>query len=250
MSSLIVRDAASAPADTLFAGCHPLLRDKAPLITSLAYVDADGFGQNAAVQAAVSELIEDEMNAMPDDTDYLAHRPLPALRLLDGGAGAGAGERGALVAAELSRIAAARPLAPLDDARYKASAPAEESAAEPKAWEAALDNARAQLEHQRARLLNLELMTAYGDAAHAQHASDLGALCDSAAAAVRAAVKTNDSINLKRKAAQEAVVPTLRRHEGDAAALQAKNQSIEYACAQLERDVKRLRTAATEAGLR
>ncbi|ESK98468.1 pre-mrna-splicing factor spf27-like [Moniliophthora roreri MCA 2997] len=66
-----------------------------------------------------------------------------------------------LLRAELERVESHQPLPPLDTIRYQLPAPTSTPATEEE-WTAALDNARAQLEHQRIRQTNLTLLQTYG----------------------------------------------------------------------------------------
>ena len=59
-------------------------------------------------------------------------------------------QKNPLLEAELARVEARQPLPPLDTTRYQLPAPTSTPASEEE-WRAALDNARAQLEHQRLR---------------------------------------------------------------------------------------------------
>ncbi|EMD41669.1 hypothetical protein CERSUDRAFT_128654 [Gelatoporia subvermispora B] len=66
-----------------------------------------------------------------------------------------------LLEAELARVEARQPLPPLDTTRYQLPGPTSTPASEEE-WRAALNNARAQLEHQRLRHSNLALLQQYG----------------------------------------------------------------------------------------
>ncbi|KAK1232594.1 hypothetical protein PQX77_004262 [Marasmius sp. AFHP31] len=66
-----------------------------------------------------------------------------------------------LLKAELERVEAHQPFPPLDHVRYQLPGPTSTPATEEE-WTAALDNARAQLEHQRIRQTNLTLLQTYG----------------------------------------------------------------------------------------
>ena len=76
-----------------------------------------------------------------------------------------------LAAAELARVASGQPLPPLDASRFRLDPPPASRRSDPGAWRAALDNARAQLEHQHTRLLNLELLLQHGPRAAAAAAA-------------------------------------------------------------------------------
>ncbi|THH11804.1 hypothetical protein EW145_g409 [Phellinidium pouzarii] len=66
-----------------------------------------------------------------------------------------------LLQAELQRVESHQPMPPLDSLRYQLPAPPS-SAATDEDWQAALNNAKAQLEHQRIRQNNIALLQSYG----------------------------------------------------------------------------------------
>ncbi|KAL9715777.1 hypothetical protein Ac2012v2_000219 [Leucoagaricus gongylophorus] len=66
-----------------------------------------------------------------------------------------------LLRAEMARVEAKEAFPPLDTLRYQLPAPASTPASDDD-WKAALDNARAQLEHQRIRHTNMTLLQKYG----------------------------------------------------------------------------------------
>lgn len=66
-----------------------------------------------------------------------------------------------LLAAELARVESHQPIPPLDQIRYQLPAPSEDNQTE-EAWNNAVKNAKAQLEHQRIRHTNLSLLQSYG----------------------------------------------------------------------------------------
>ncbi|PSR71267.1 hypothetical protein PHLCEN_2v12781 [Hermanssonia centrifuga] len=66
-----------------------------------------------------------------------------------------------LLQAELARIESHKPLPQLDTSRYQLPGPTSSPATE-QDWQAALNNAHAQLEHQRLRHTNLALLQNYG----------------------------------------------------------------------------------------
>ncbi len=65
---------------------------------------------------------------------------------------------------------------PLDEHRYSIEAPSGDDAADVHAWEAAIANARAQLEHTLLREVNLDLLAKFGPAAWRLHCAEVEAL--------------------------------------------------------------------------
>ncbi|PAV21887.1 breast carcinoma amplified sequence 2 [Pyrrhoderma noxium] len=66
-----------------------------------------------------------------------------------------------LLRAELQRVESHQPMPPLDTIRHQVPAPISSSATV-EDWQAALNNAKAQLEHQRIRQSNIALLQTYG----------------------------------------------------------------------------------------
>ncbi|KZW02053.1 breast carcinoma amplified sequence 2 [Exidia glandulosa HHB12029] len=71
-------------------------------------------------------------------------------------------EKNPLLAAELARIEAHKPIPPIDTTRYQLPPPPSGQDASEEAWQKALDNAKAQLTHQELRQSNLALLQTYG----------------------------------------------------------------------------------------
>jgi len=116
------------------------------LLDSLPYYDND-LSVHPGLQHLVDAEIAKELKTMPPfDTARLP----PELQLF---------KDKPLLAAELDRAARQEPSNALDTTRYKLPGPAEDTEL---AWKAALDNAKAQLESQKTRQLNLSLLQTYG----------------------------------------------------------------------------------------
>ena len=135
---------------------------------------------------------------------------------------------------EFQRVAGGTPLAALDLQRYNLNPPPPAQRGDPAAWQIALDNAHAQLEHQRNRLLNLELLLKFGPTTWRAHnealASHVGRLQDEVAD-TRGAI---DQLNRERKLQQMAAGKELRQLESEYLSLVAKNSELEGACAKVE----------------
>jgi hypothetical protein len=97
--------------------------------------------------------------------------------------------------------------------------------------------------------MNAELLATYGVDAHKAHLADLDKIAAAASARVAAISARIESVNAARKAGQEPHGPrlkTLARKYSEAA---AASFDVEVACADAEREVKRLRGLARERGL-
>ena len=107
-----------------------------------------------------------------------------------------------LVAAELGRASKGQAMAPLDMARYELRAPEEARQSDPAAWAKSVENAQAQLQHQAARLVNLELLQKHGANAWLVHNYQLEAMVKAVQAEVDRLQKEMLELNVQRKATQ------------------------------------------------
>lgn len=145
-----------------------------------------------------------------------------------------------IAAAELERAATGAPAPPggLDTARYRLDPPAGGAAAGPAAWRAALDNARAQLEHQAGRLLNLELLATHGPRAHAAAAAHTEAAVRGAEAEAQRLRDAAAAVNRARKLSHQRAAAAIEAAEAEWAATTAKCGALEAACVEVEAAVK------------
>ena len=143
---------------------------------------------------------------------------------------------------ELPRVALASPLVPQPPQRagaptprrYQLDPPPAARQMEPKAWQRAVDNAQAQLEHQSNRLVNLELLQKHGAnlwRLNLQGLEAASARLEREQSAVGAEI---EALNRKRKAEQTEVGPKLARLEAEWVAAVKKNMQIEAATQRLE----------------
>ncbi len=169
------------------------------------------------VQRLVLQLIQDEMKSFaPPKDQYLENLPYPKLRF-NGAPG---------FAAEYERICVSsinngvnvidnpdefRIQKPLDMARYNVPAPSSEFAEDVQAWKSAVNNARAQLEHQQNRLMNLELNIEYGDKIWQQHVNSLHAAAKTAQNLADGALQEKNNIDAQRINLQRMHAPILAK---------------------------------------
>lgn len=116
--------------------------------------------------------------------------------------------------------------------RYRLEAPPAEADAE--VWQAALDNARAQLEHQTLRIQNLELLAKHGANSWLAHNRGLEAACVGAERELAALAVAVADVNKTRKVQQTAAGMELRKMEAQWQALVASNAVLEAAVAEVE----------------
>lgn len=135
---------------------------------------------------------------------------------------------------------------PLDASRYRLDAPPPERRGDAVAWRACLDNARAQLEHQGNRVVNLELGLRFGaraaEAAAAAAAASAAMLEREASEALSRVAATNR----RRKLEQERAAREAGEHEARWVEGVRKCAEIEEACAALEAEVAALAAEAAE----
>lgn len=204
---------------------------------SLPYIDY----QDADYETYALSLIEHEMNSMPEPTAATGLGGLAALKSDDA----------ILTNAPLLRTRYME-LADLKRAGKEVSShqsriPAtivEPSSTDNESWSVALAAAKAQLEGQRSRLLNLELQQNLD----ADHWKSYNQALDNNLGVLREDLKGQriivDRINARRKDTQEAAVPKLQNLTRKWDAMIQKRHRIASATRVLEREVKRLRTSS------
>jgi pre-mRNA-splicing factor SPF27 len=138
---------------------------------------------------------------------------------------------------------------PLDLTRYKLERPSGKKERDIEEWRKARDNARAQLEHQSTRILNLELLSKYGPNAWRTHGQDLEGTLNFLKNKREKINKDVEDVNATRKEQQLNVQPKLMSQKRKYIDLVGKNMELEYACATIEKDVKQLKETAVEKGL-
>eukprot|EP00824_Muranothrix_gubernata_P019121 TRINITY_DN38675_c0_g1_i1.p2 TRINITY_DN38675_c0_g1~~TRINITY_DN38675_c0_g1_i1.p2 ORF type:complete len:235 (+),score=60.48 TRINITY_DN38675_c0_g1_i1:31-705(+) len=148
----------------------------------------------------------------------------------------------AILQAEWSRLERGESMQPLDTTRYLLEPPPPEKQNDLDAWTMALTNARAQVEHQYLRLVNLELLNKYGVNAWRKHNEKMDREASRLRGSVDLVRQSIDETNRKRKVDQMNAESKLHHRELQFQELVAKNHQIEAACVQLEEEIKRLRT--------
>lgn len=128
---------------------------------------------------------------------------------------------------------------PPDGARYRLEPPAAGAGVE--AWQAAVDNATAQLGHQGLRIQNLELLGRYGPAAWQAHVRSLETALGRAKRELKELDDQVTAVNQTRAVRQRAVGAELARMEAEWRAEVAKCAEIEAACEAMERQLEAAR---------
>lgn len=138
--------------------------EQRPLDT-LGYYDTeydDAYWKERTHNEIQEELYRMENEAGASKQDYLGQKGLHPHKLHF--------KQGSILAAEYARVKAGVPMKRLDDSRYAVAAPSNaKSQQDPEAWGKANANAKAQLQHQLSRQLNLELLGIHGGNAWLHH---------------------------------------------------------------------------------
>ncbi|TFK76842.1 breast carcinoma amplified sequence 2 [Pluteus cervinus] len=150
-----------------------------------------------------------------------------------------------LLAAELQRVQSHQPFPPLDSLRYQLPAPTSSPGTDEE-WQAALDNAQAQLEHQRLRQINLTLLHNYGANAWRVHNYLLEATANQMEKELEAGKQETVEVNRERKNNQERLGKQLTMLETRWTELISNVLQIEMANVALEGEVAQLRVKEEE----
>ena len=203
-------------------------------IDALPYID--GEYNDPSMKAQVDALVEAEMRTFKPK-DYLAKFPVYEPSFDDH----------PLLLAEWLRVSDGQPMPKMDTTRYQLNPPPDGQQNDLEAWQRAVENAQAQLEHQMTRLGNLELLQQYGANQWRAHLNGLDASTGHLARAHAELDEKIKLVNRKRKAEQEAAGPRLAALEADWVNAVKENLEIEAQCLQLEAECAAMQEAAEAA---
>ncbi|KAG2149739.1 breast carcinoma amplified sequence 2 [Suillus cothurnatus] len=201
------------------------------IFDSLPYYDND-LEQNPILR----EKVERELAREPKPPQTLHPRVPPPIELFKDKPG---------LAAELARVEAHQPLAPLDTIRYQLPAPTSIPGTDGE-WQQALKNAQSQLEHQRIRHTNLALLQTYGPNAWRIHNYLLEATAKQAETALEELKQRTTDINRERKNSQTRIGNQLTSLENKWTELISSILQIEMANVALDAEVDRLNKKEAE----
>ena len=139
-----------------------------------------------------------------------------------------------LMKTELERVASRLPMDNLSMKRYELPPPPAGKMTDVAAWNECVDNSLAQLEHQRTRIANLELMQEYGCDAWKVYNEVLQKLVNQLQERLKELKKHIQEVNWSRKNKQTQVGEKLRQLESQWVGLVSKNFEIEQAIVHLE----------------
>jgi pre-mRNA-splicing factor SPF27 len=125
--------------------------------------------------------------------------------------------------------------------RYELPPPPSTKQSEVNAWQEALDNSAAQLEHQSCRILNLEIMSEHGSQMWREYIKTLTHCVEDAQKQLGSLKHKVQEINLQRKSEQTLAGERLSDLERTWVHLVSKNYEIECACVELEKQLIEMR---------
>mmetsp|Transcript_22522 Transcript_22522/g.31366 ORF Transcript_22522/g.31366 Transcript_22522/m.31366 type:complete len:229 (+) Transcript_22522:69-755(+) len=134
----------------------------------------------------------------------------------------------------------------IDQTRYQLQPPPLNQKSDVQAWEKALNNAQAQLEHQYLRIENLELLQTYGANSWIQFNSFLDNTLKRLNTDLDETKKQLETVNLQRKNEQGACGTVIRNLESKRSELIHKNLQIEAACESLDEELRKLKKRKLE----
>lgn len=207
------------------------------LVDALPYIDTQ-LG-SAEVAQQVKDVIDQEM-AHFEPRDYLANLPMPDLPLINS-------DR---FQTEFARIEAGEAMGGVDVDRYRVEEPQGENAKDHAPWRRAARAANMQLEYNRLRLVNLEMLEKWGGKAwiaHAAVARNMEQSVVSEAASVKAAC---EDVNKKRKLSHMSCGNELRRLANELERYRADNAEVQRGLLVVEAEAERLRQIAEERGIK
>lgn len=183
-------------------------------------------------------LVEEECRKYRPTKNYLDH--LPPLNTTS--------FETKLIKTEFERIQNHTPMESLSMKRYELPPPSAARLSDYTAWQEAVENSMAQLEHQATRVMNLELMLDYGCESWKAYLELFTALQAKAQNQLQEVKKMIQDINWQRKNTQNQVGQKLRELETHWVMLVSKNYEIEQECARLEEHIAELKNAEGNKG--
>jgi len=206
------------------------------LVDALPYIDTQLGSVEVAQQ--VKALIEEEM-ALFEPRDYLKSLPAPELSLLNNEP----------IAKELARVEAGQSMEGVDIGRYKVEHPQGATAQDHGAWTKLSQSAQMQLEYNRLRVTNLEMLERWGGKAWIAHSAVVRNVERCLTAEVSALRAQREDVNKKRKLDQVSCGNELRKLTREMEQYTHDNAEVESGLVELEEEVHRLKRFARERGI-
>jgi len=206
------------------------------LVDALPYIDTQ-LGQTE-VEAQVKAMIQEEMRHF-EPRDYLASLPAPEVTALES----------KVLSEEFARMDAGLPMTGVDSERYFIRRPEGPAEGDPTAWKSAAERTQVQLEYNRLRLTNLELLERWGTKAWVASFGLMRVNEQAASNDAAAAREAREEVNKKRKLDQISCGNELRKLGRELEQYLQDNSEVQRGLQELEVEVARLRRTARERGI-
>lgn len=199
------------------------------VVDALPYFD-QGY-EDPGVRETALAMVEEETRRYRPTKNYLEHLPPINTAIFET----------ELMRLEFERIQNRMPMEPLSMKRYELPPPPPSKIPELSAWQDAVENSMAQLEHQAVRAMNLEMMLEYGCETWKVYLDVLTSMLAKAQKQLEGIKKDIQDINWQRKDKQTAAGEKLRALETQWVMLVSKNYEIEQACVRLEQEIAKFK---------
>lgn len=207
------------------------------LVDALPYIDTQLGSTEVAQQ--VKALIDEEMGHF-EPRDYLESLPAPELPFLEG----------ETMSKEFARLEAGQPFQGIDTERYKVDIPEGEQAQDHELWKKQAESLQMQLEYNRLRFTNLEMLDRWGNKAWIAHSCLVRATERIIGNETNGLRTTREEVNKKRKLDQISCGNELRKLNNELEQYVQDNSETVRALWGLEGEVDRLHRMALERGLK
>jgi len=194
------------------------------VVDALPYID-HGYNEPGVREAALA-MVEEETRRYRPTKNYLDHLPALNLSMYETD----------LMKAEFDRLASRQPMDTLSMKRYELPTPPPGKMTDIQAWTECVDNSMAQLEHQRTRIMNLDLMLDYGTESWKQYNEVLQDMLNRVQSQLADVKNSIQEVNWSRKNQQTLVGDRLKQLETNWVGLVSKNYEIEQAVLNMEQE--------------
>merc|ERR1719419_1933342 len=199
------------------------------VVDALPYID-HGYEEPGVREAALA-MVEEETRRYRPTRNYLDH--LPPLNL--------SSFESDLMKTEFERLSGRQPMDTLSMKRYELPTPPPGKMTDVQAWTECVENSGAQLEHQRTRIMNLDLMLDYGGESWKQYNDVLQEMLSRIQTQLTEVKQAIQEVNWSRKNQQTQVGDKLRQLETSWVGLVSKNYEIEQAIMNMEQEYSYLK---------
>ena len=183
------------------------------------------------MREAALAMVEDETRRYRPTKNYLDHLPPLNLNSFETD----------LMKTEFERLSNRQAMDILSMKRYELPTPPPGKMTDVQAWSECVDNSEAQLEHQRTRIMNLDLMLDYGGESWKVYNEVLQDMLNKTQSQLADVKKNIQEINWSRKNQQTQVGERLKQLEGNWVGLVSKNYEIEQAVINMEHEYQMLK---------